>query len=153
MSSFWSARERLINRKKRVENYIDRIENNETDSLLKEKNLLDDLNDDTEIETLENLTFKNKNNINQNNLLNICKQEREQLNSLIEYSDYLKEKHSEPDPKIEHLKIILNKIKKVSQSKDYKKGINPHLLEEVINMLRFFLNQFEIELKHLYLQK
>ena len=29
--------ERLINRKKRVENYIDRIENNETDSLLKEK--------------------------------------------------------------------------------------------------------------------
>ena len=110
VSSFWSARERLINRKKRVENYIDRIENNETDSLLKEKNLLDDLNDDTEIETLENLTLKKKNNINQNNLLNICKQEREQLNSLIEYSDYLKEKHSEPDPKIEHLKIILNKI-------------------------------------------
>ena len=35
----------------------------------------------------------------------------------------------------EREKIILNKIKKVSQSKDYKKGINPHLLEEVINIV------------------
>ena len=35
----------------------------------------------------------------------------------------------------EREKIILNKIKKVSQSKDYKKAINPHLLEEVINIV------------------
>ncbi len=35
----------------------------------------------------------------------------------------------------EREKIILNKIKKVSESKDYKKTINPHLLEEVINIV------------------
>lgn len=110
VSSFWSARERLINRKKRVENYIERIEKNETSSLLIEKNLLDELNDDTEFDSLEIFTIKKKNKINKNNLLNICKQERSQIDSLIQYSDYLKEKHKEPDPKIEHLKIILDKI-------------------------------------------
>ncbi len=35
----------------------------------------------------------------------------------------------------EREKIILSKIDKVSQSKDYKKVINPHLLEEVINIV------------------
>ena len=35
----------------------------------------------------------------------------------------------------EREKIILSKINKVTQSKDYKKVINPHLLEEVINIV------------------
>ena len=112
VSSFWSARERLVNRKKIVEQYIERTEKGNLKDLLDEKNIIDEFYDVDDLET-EGNEFEVKDIKDTSllpNVLNACKKEREQLKALIQYSDALIEEKAEPDPKIEHLKILLKEL-------------------------------------------
>ena len=109
VSSFWSARERLLNRKERIEEYIDAFQTNNYKNLLAEKNIIENLDieeefDDVVIEDTTNLK------LNTNNILNVCKKENAALEELIEFSNYLINTHSQPDPKLQHLVTILKSL-------------------------------------------
>lgn len=114
VSSFWSARQRLLNRKKIVEEYIQRIEKGNLKELLHDKNIVEEVFEEDELDAeIENFNFQAE--IESSilpNVLNTCKKEKEELSSLISYSDYLISSQQEPDPKIQHLKILLKKLLK-----------------------------------------
>lgn len=112
VSSFWSARERLLNRKKIVDKYIEKAEKGNLKELLDEKNIVDEFYNDDDFEE-ESYEFEFEEISDTSllpNLLNSCRKEREQLKSLIEYADALIDEKSEPDPKIEHLKILIKDL-------------------------------------------
>ena len=55
VSSFWSARERLRNRARKIEEYIDAFENNNYKEVLEDKNLLEEFELGEELEPLEGI--------------------------------------------------------------------------------------------------
>lgn len=109
VSSFWSARERLINRKARIDEYIDAFQNKNYKDLLIEKNIIETLEIEEELDEVaieETLSYK----LNTDNVINTCKKENAALEELIEFSDYLINNRSQPDPKLQHLVTILNNL-------------------------------------------
>ena len=91
-----------MNRKKIVQQYIERTEKGNLKDLLDEKNIIDEFYDFDDLET-EGNEFEVKDIKDTSllpNVLNACKKEREQLKALIQYSDALIEEKAEPDPKL-----------------------------------------------------
>ena len=109
VSSFWSARERIINRKIRINEYIDAFQSDDYREILVEKNLIDVLEIDEELDDIDTEEIL-KQDINVDNVINICKKEKAALEELVDFSEYLIDNHSQPDPKLQHLVIILKNL-------------------------------------------
>ncbi|MDB4604168.1 helicase-related protein [Acidimicrobiia bacterium] len=109
VSSFWSARQRLLNRKKTLDGYIDAFENDRHREVLLEKKLIEEIGVDDDIEDADSISF-NLQNFNKGNVLNSCKQELSAVEDLIEFSEYLIDNHKQPDPKISQLLILIKSI-------------------------------------------
>ena len=109
VSSFWSARERIINRKIRINDYIDAFQSGDYKEILVEKNLIDVLEIDEELDDIDTEDIL-KQDINVDNVINICKKEKAALEELIDFSEYLIDNHAQPDPKLQHLVTILKKL-------------------------------------------
>ena len=110
VSSFWSARERLQNRKFRVEEYINSFQNDDYKELLEEKNIFESLDIDEDIDEDIEMLETLKQNIDISNVINICKKEKAALDELVNFSEYLISNHPQPDPKLQHLIIILKDL-------------------------------------------
>lgn len=110
VSSFWSARERLKNRKLKIENYIKAFENENYEVILEEKNLLNDFYMDDEFESF--VKINNNTKLPEfGNVLNTCKLEKAEIEELLGFADYIIQNKEQPDPKIiELIKILENLI-------------------------------------------
>ena len=74
-----------------------------------EKNIIETLEIEEEFDEVaieETLSYK----LNTDNVVNTCKKENAALEELIEFSDYLINNRSQPDPKLQHLVTILNNL-------------------------------------------
>ena len=103
------SKERLLNRKARIDEYIDAFQNKNYKDLLIEKNIIETLEIEEEFDEVaieETLSYK----LNTDNVINTCKKENAALEELIEFSDYLINNRSQPDPKLQHLVTILNNL-------------------------------------------
>ena len=85
VSSFWSARERIINRKIRINEYIDAFQSDDYREILVEKNLIDVLEIDEELDDIDTEEIL-KQDINVDNVINICKKEKAALEELVYFS-------------------------------------------------------------------
>ena len=109
VSSFWSARERLRNRSRKIEEYIDAFENNNYKEVLEDKNLLEELELGEELEPLEEIQ-KISDSLNIGSVLNSCKMEKAEVDELLDLAEYIISNNKQPDPKIKELIKILEKL-------------------------------------------
>ena len=120
VSSFYSALERTKNRKKRIEEYIHKIEDGKFSDLVKmdsiDENPEEELEEDSlEVSPLDEVSEEDLKLVNKDNLLNACNTELASLDGIIDIGNKIiedkKKENQEPDPKIvKMIEIVKNKI-------------------------------------------